>query len=257
MVEHTGKGDPLQSIALLWRTGVKTGRSGLTLDAVIEAGIALAAEVGLDKLSMRKIADRLGVGTMSLYAHVPGKAELIDLMVDRAHAELYQDPAAIPDDADWRTAVEAVAEQNWQLLSRHRWLLGVDSTRPPLGPGTIAKYDTELRPLVGIGLDDVEVDQVLALVLEHVKSTARLSLGVAETSQATGSTDGEWWSTAGPVLAALIDPARFPYAARIGSAAGHEFEAAIDPERAYAFGLRTILDGVESLVRKKAARSED
>ena len=74
MAERTGTGDPLRTIALLWRTGVKTGRSGLTLDAVVETAITVAAEVGIDNLSMRRIADRLGVGAMSLYTHVPGKS---------------------------------------------------------------------------------------------------------------------------------------------------------------------------------------
>ncbi|WP_227998665.1 TetR/AcrR family transcriptional regulator [Nocardia australiensis] len=251
MAEHTGTGDPLQSIALLWRTNPKTGRSGLTLDAVVEAAITVASGVGIEKLSMRKIADRLSVGVMSLYAHVPGKGELIDLMVDHVYGTLYRSPGVIPLESGWRPALEAIAEHNWNLLAQHRWLLGIDVTRPPLGPGTTGKYDTELQPLVGIGLNDVEIDQVLTLVLDHVKSTARLSLGVAETAQATGHDDREWWATAGPLLAALIDPGRFPNASRIGRAAGQENDSAVDVGRAYSFGLRMILDGVEQLVESK------
>lgn len=251
MVEHTGRGDPLQSISLLWRTATKTGRSGLTLDAVIEAGIALAGETGIDNLSMRKIADRLGAGTMSLYAHVPSKAELIDLMVDRVNGQAHEDSEEIPVRGAWREALEEIAGRNWQLLSRHRWLLSIDEARPPLGPGTIAKYDTELRPLDGIGLNDIEMDQVLALVLQHVRSTARLSFGIAETAQATGRTDQQWWSVAGPVLSALITAERFPCASRIGDAAGRQYGGASDPQGAYAFGLRIILDGVEDLIRRK------
>lgn len=251
MVEYTGRGDPLQSISLLWGTATKTGRSGLTLDAVIDAGITLAGNTGIENLSMRKLADHLGVATMSLYAHVPSKAELIDLMVDRVNGKTYENSEELPRGTPWRKAVEAVAERNWRLFSQYRWLLHVDEARPSLGPGTITKYDTELRALIGIGLNDIEVDQVLALVLQHVKSTARLSLGAAETNQETGGSDGEWWARAAPILAALIEPARFPYASRIGNAAGQEFDAAIDPQRAYEFGLHTILDGVESLIQQK------
>lgn len=251
MAERTGTGDPLRTIALLWRTGVKTGRSGLTLDAVVETAIAVAAEVGIDNLSMRRIADRLGVGAMSLYTHVPGKAELIDLMVDHVNGTLYRDADAIPAELGWRSGMETVAERNWRLFSEHRWLLGVDVVRPPLGPGTTAKYDAELSPLLGIGLDDVEVDQVLGLVLEHVRSAARLALGAAETSRATGSSEQEWWERAGPLLATLIDPERYPHAARVGAAAGEAYGAAVDPARAYVFGLRTILDGVEHLIAEK------
>lgn len=254
MAEHTGTGDPLQSIALLWRTNPKAGRTGLTLDAVVEAAMAVATEIGIDRLSMRKIADRLGVGTMSLYAHVPGKGELIDLMVDHVYATVYRSPADLPLESGWRAGLELVAERNWELVAEHRWLLGIDATRPPLGPGTTAKYDIELRPLVGTGLADVEIDQVLALVLDHVTSAARVSLGVAETAEATGSGDTEWWATAGPLLAALITPERFPHASRIGEAAGQAYGAAVDAASAYAFGLRTILDGVEQLVASKQGR---
>lgn len=246
-MEHTGRGDPLQSITLLWGTHTKTGRSGLTLDAIVDAGVAVADEAGIGSLSMRKLADRLKVGTMSLYAYVPGKAELLDLMVDRVNGAVYEGASAIPD-STWRQAMEDVAARNWQLLARHRWLLGVDETRPALGPGTLAKYDTELRPLVGIGLSDLEIDQVLTLILQHVRSTARLSTDLSATGRDTGSTEGEWWSRAGPVLAALVDPTRFPHASRIGTAAGQEYDAAMDPHRTYAFGLRIILDGVERLI---------
>ncbi len=247
MAERTGAGDPLRVVPLLWRTGTRKGRRGLTLDAIVEAGIALAREAGLDELSMRKLAERLDVGTMSLYAHVPGRAELLELLVDRAFAEVRYDAATL-DPTRWRAALEAVAEQNWQLLARHQWLLGVDTTRPPLGPGTIGKYDAELAALVGTGLDDVEIDQVLSLVLEHVKSTARQSFAKGEAR----TSDGEWWASAGPILASLLDPARYPHASRIGEAAGREYGAPVDPQRAYDFGLRTILDGVEALVTAKA-----
>lgn len=72
MVERTGAGDPVKVVPLLWGTGVTTGRRGLTLERVLEAATALAQGIGIEQLSMRKLAERLGVGTMSLYAHVPG-----------------------------------------------------------------------------------------------------------------------------------------------------------------------------------------
>lgn len=256
VVEHTGRGDPLKTIALLWHGDNRTGRSGISLDAILDAGIELANETGIDNLSMRKLAERLGVGTMSLYSFVPSKAELIDLMVDRVNGEAYQGAEGIAEQATWRQSIEAVAEQNWRLLARHRWLLAVDEARPVLGPGTIAKYDTELRQLDGLGLNDVEMDLTLTLVLQHVRSAARLAADLTDTSQVTGDSEGEWWSKAGPVLAALIDSSKYPHASRIGAAAGQEYNAATDPQRAYHFGLRTILDGVEKLIQDRSRSNE-
>lgn len=249
-MERTGTGDPLRVIPLLWGQGHKVGRRGLTVSTIVEAGIALADELGVQQVSMRKIADRLGVGAMSLYAHVPGKAELTDLMVDAVFGTVrYRQHT---DPAGWRGALEDVAEANWAMLARHRWLLDVDTTRPPLGPGTISKYDAELRALVDTGLDDVEVDQALALVLEHVRSSARQAFAseiqAAETPEGSHS---DWWSQAGPMLASVLDPARYPHASRIGESAGQTYDAPTDPHRAYTFGLRTILAGLDQLISER------
>lgn len=249
MVERTGLGDPLRVIPLLWRQGIKRGRSGLSLDAIVQAGIAIADESGIVQVSMRRIADRLGVGAMALYAHVPGKAELIDLMVDKVLGEV-QYGEEDHETVRWRTAMERIAEKNWEVLSSHRWLLDVDITRPPLGPGTIAKYDAELSALVDTGLDDVDIDQALGLLLEHVRSSARQAFATEDETAERSHSD--WWDQAGPLLASVMDPGRYPHASRIGESAGQEYNAPSDPRRAYTFGLSTLLAGVERLIADKA-----
>jgi AcrR family transcriptional regulator len=62
-------------------------KPGLTVERIVRAAIEVADAEGLAALSMRRVADQLGVGTMSLYTYVPGKAELIDVMLDAVHAE--------------------------------------------------------------------------------------------------------------------------------------------------------------------------
>src|SRR5262245_7512878 len=89
-VEYTGRGDPNRTIELLWGTRDRASRGpkpGLTVDRIVAVALALADQVGLEGLSMRAVAERLGVGTMSLYRYVPGKAELLDVMVDRVCTE--------------------------------------------------------------------------------------------------------------------------------------------------------------------------
>ncbi|MCC2593940.1 TetR/AcrR family transcriptional regulator C-terminal domain-containing protein [Tessaracoccus sp. OS52] len=247
MVERTGDGDPARVVPLLWEQGGRVGRSGLTLEGVVAAGIGLADEVGIGQLTVRNVAQRLGVGAMTLYSYVPGKADLLDLMVDKVFAEV-----AYPEQVEggWREGLVAVADRNWELLVRHTWLVDVDTARPPLGPGVMAKYDAELAPLVGSGLDDVEIDQALSLVLNHVWSSARQSL-MLDRRAAGGGGDAEWWRQAGPMLAGRVVPERYPNATAIGEAAGQAYGAATDPRRAYAFGLRTILDGIEALIARR------
>ena len=88
--EFTGGGDPRRSISLPWglpgarRRGPKPRHS---VDEVVQAAIALADAEGLAALSIRRVAETLGLSAMSLYTYVPSKAELVDLMLDRVAGE--------------------------------------------------------------------------------------------------------------------------------------------------------------------------
>jgi AcrR family transcriptional regulator len=248
----SGSGDPARSVALLWRkpAPAKRGRKPkLTVDAIVAAAIELADEAGLGALSMRALAERLEVGTMSLYTHVPGKAELVDLMVDTVLGETAR-PESPPD--GWRAGLELVARENRALFDRHPWLLEVVTFRPPMGPGVIAKYDAELRALEGVGLSDVEMDSVLTLVIGYVQSAARAALEATLVEQRTGLTDEQWWQAQAPLLEEVIDPGQFPVADRVGTAAAMAYGGLWDPEHTFEFGLERVLDGIEVLIESRA-----
>lgn len=252
MTDFSGGGDPRRSIDLLWRVqdGPRPGpKPRFTVDEVAAAAIAIADADGLAALSMRRVAERLGVAAMSLYTYVPSKAELIDLMLDTICTEV----PLTGHGAGWRASLERVARDNWALYQRHPWLLQVATSRPPLGPNLVAKYDHELRAVEGIGLADVEMDLVVQLIGDYVHGAARTAVAATLVAQRTGLTDEQWWEQAGPALQKVYVPERFPTATRVGSAAGAEYQGAVDPARAFEFGLERLLDGVESLVRAKTA----
>lgn len=251
-MERTGQGDPAKVIPLLWRTGDRPARRGLTVERIVSIAVDLADESGLTGLSMRRLAERLGVAVMSLYTHIPGRLELIELMVDQVHLQFSRtalpDPHAGGSPLAWRNALEHIATRNRALLQHHSWLLEIDLSRPPLGPGTMAKYENELRCLVGTGLSDVDIDQALTLVLSHTAANAR-NLVAIEGGRSTGAdSDEQWWAQAYRLLQAFATPEDFPTATRVGTAAGEAYGAAVDPERAFTFGLRVILDGLEALM---------
>ena len=249
--------DPARSLALLWGSQTEAGRSGLTLKAIVVAAIDIADTNGVDALSMRKVAERLGVGTMSLYTHVPGKADLIDLMFDTAYGELYTSVESPSQQAGgWRGALEFIAKQNWNLYHRHPWMLQAATGRSILGPHAALKYEAELRPLDRLGLSDVEMDSVLTLVLTHIEGAARAQVTRDHTQQDTGMTDEEWWVSRAPLLDKLIDPARFPVATRVGLAAGQEYQGAFSPEFAFTFGLERILAGIAELISAKSPKEK-
>ncbi|MER5389564.1 TetR/AcrR family transcriptional regulator [Saccharopolyspora sp. NPDC002686] len=248
--EYSGGGDPVRSLALLWRTqdgpsSGRRGRSDLGVDRIVRAGIEIADADGLAALSMRKVADHLGVGTMSLYTYVPGKAELIDVMLDTAYGETARPE---PGTTGWRDRLTQIAQENWALYHRHPWMLQVATGRAVLGPNAIAKYDYELTALTGLGLTDVEVDATLSLVLGHAEAAARRAMEATQTEQRSGMTDEQWWNAHAPLLGQLMDPQRYPTASRVGSAAGEAHGSAHDPEHAFEFGLERILDGIEALI---------
>ncbi len=251
MTEFSGSGDPVRTLELLWRvhTPPKRGpKQRLDVDQLVAAAIAIADAQGLGALSMRKVAEQLGVGTMSLYTYVPGKPELIDLMLDAAIE------ASIPHDAtSWRERLERIARENWDRFHRHPWLLEVTPLRPVLGPNTIARYDHELQALEAVGLTDIEMDSTLTLVNAHTEASARRALEAAQAEQRTGLTDEQWWAARAPILERVIEPGAYATAARVGTAAGEAHNAAYAPVHAFAFGLQRIFDGVEFLIRARAS----
>jgi AcrR family transcriptional regulator len=256
VTEYSGGGDPTLSMQLLWGTRGAPSRGpkpGLELSRLVGAAVAVADAQGLTALSMRKVAEELGVGTMSLYRYVPGKAELLDLMLDTAYGEMIRLDAEAgtspaPGGARWREALGQVAHRYRAMYLRHPWILQVAVSRPPLGPNVLDAYDRDLRAVEGSGLTDLEMDAVIALVTGFVQSAARGAVDVALGEQRTGLTDRQWWEAHAPLLEQVFDPERYPVAARVGAAAGEAMQAAYDPQHAFDFGLARILDGIAALI---------
>ncbi|MGW0392031.1 TetR/AcrR family transcriptional regulator [Streptomyces sp. NPDC003042] len=247
--DRSGAGDPVRTLELLWREpgyeappGRRGPRQGLSVDVVVRTAIALADEAGLAALTMRALAQRLGVTPMTLYTYVPGKAELLDLMLDEAYRHMARrEPGA---EEAWPVRVTRVADDNRDLLTRHPWIADLSVTRPPLGPGVIAKYDYELAAFDGIGLTDVEMDAALTHLLGFVHANA---LGAADAAAHNSrQSDEEWWALSAPLLERAMDPERYPLAGRVGSAVG-----AYNPETVWAFGLRCVLDGLARLIESR------
>jgi AcrR family transcriptional regulator len=232
---------------------VKRGpRPKLRMADVVGTAIAIADRSGLAALSMRRLAEEVGVTAMSLYTYVPGKGELLDLMTDAVCAETARPE---PGDLTWRDRLIQIARENWALYHRHPWLLQVATSRPVLGPNRVAKYDYELRAVDGTGLTDVEMDMTVALLGDYVHGSVRAAINHAQAEQQTGMSENEWWSTYAPLLEKVFDAERFPTATRVGAAAGEEFQAAVAPQRTFEFGLERLLDGVAALIATRQDRS--
>ncbi|GGQ83407.1 TetR/AcrR family transcriptional regulator [Streptomyces pilosus] len=245
--QTSGGGDIARTLDLLWDTGPRPSRGpkpGLTLERVVEAAIEVADRDGLGALSMRRIATELGTGTMSLYRYVPGKAELLDLMLDRV-----QRPAENPADPGdgWRAALEALGRAALALYRRHPWLLEVNQSRPILGPSALDGMERVLARIKPMGLSDPELVSAIIMIDGYVVGAARTQLYQEEAERSSGLTDAQFWEAQRPALEKAMTSGRYPVLAGLSEDTfGSDFDH-------FEFGLQRILDGLEEFVARRAA----
>jgi AcrR family transcriptional regulator len=211
-------------------------RPTLTAERVIDAGLELADRDGLDGLSMRTLAQRLGVVPMALYKHVTNKDDLLDGMVDRVWAEV--DAPTV--EAGWRAGMRRRALSLRQALLRHRWAVGLMESRPKPGPANLFQHDAMMGCLRRSGFSfrtAVHVTSALdAYVYGFALQEKTLPFATAEES---GEVAARTQEATPPELAQ-----HFPYLLEVVrelAVSGYDYDAE------FATGLDLILDGVERL----------
>ncbi|WP_374472444.1 TetR/AcrR family transcriptional regulator [Phenylobacterium sp.] len=243
--------DPRRSLELLWgrhEPGRRGPKPKLSLEEVIAAAIAIADREGVEALSIRRVAEKVGLSPMALYTYAPSKAELLELMYDRAMGELEAPDPALPG---WREKLEAVARQLWALGHRHPWMMRIATHRPPLGPNFMQRMETVFRAIDGVGLDELEMELVEGLLTDYVRGAVRSALEAREVEQRSGMTDEQWLAIAEPTLMEILDPEAFPVLHRVGEALMAAYDGAFDRTRGFEFGLQRVLDGIEMFIARK------
>jgi AcrR family transcriptional regulator len=254
--EYLGRGEARRSMDLLWgrsQPATRGPKAGLDVTTVVRAGIDLADAEGLGALSMRRVAERLGIGTMSLYTYVPGKAELLDLMVDSVFGERLDEAGLVPD-AGLRGRLEAIAREQWGFFERHPWTLSIASGRSVLGPNEAASYDRALSTVADLGIPARDAVAIVDAISMFVRGAARDAAEAAGAEAATGKSELEWWTERDAILNEVMTPERFPTLARL--AAGGGFDVPPETENYnvrfivddFEFGLQRLLDGIEGHV---------
>lgn len=242
-------GDYLRrSLELLWGRSERPTRGpkpALTLERIVAAGVRIADTEGIEALSMRRVAAELGVGTMSLYRYVPGKAELLELMIDRAYG--MTDGTDAPEGADWRTVLRYVALGTWRMYLDHPWLLQVSLARPVLGPAAVAGLDYALSGLADLDITDHERIGFVAAVDGYVAGCARTHVNAAQAARQTGISDEEFWAAHGPMMEKAMLSGAYPHVAAL---AEDTFD--VPGERLFEFGLERLLDGLETFLARRS-----
>lgn len=233
----------VRSQELLWEGSAPRGRGpkpGLTLDRIVDTAIAVADAEGIDSVSMRRVARELGAGTMSLYRYVPGKDELLILMLDRVGAGAVLRAGG---DLSWREELELAGRNSYRLYLNHPWLLKVNWTRPVFGPNTMAGFESILAAIDGIGLTDQERVMLIVAVDSLVTGLARNQILYASAAEETGLSDDEFWRLQTPVLERAMASGDYPAMAALSEDA---FDAPW--HETFEFGLARLLDGLERFV---------
>ncbi|MEU8358133.1 TetR/AcrR family transcriptional regulator C-terminal domain-containing protein [Nonomuraea sp. NPDC048882] len=222
----------------------------LTRQRVVRAAVELADADGLAELTMRALADRLGVATMSLYRHVGGKDDLVVLMVDAAVAE-FTLPDEQPD--DWRAGLETIARLQWAAYRAHPWMAGLSSiTRPVPSPALLRHTEWAMRALAGSGLDAETRMYVQITLYGYVQGIAANIEKERRAQAATGVTADEWMDEQGDELRWIGESRDYPAFVQLLDELG-EFD--LDLDRLFAFGLGALLDGLTPLIERDRGRN--
>ncbi|HET9778250.1 MAG TPA: TetR/AcrR family transcriptional regulator [Propionibacteriaceae bacterium] len=139
-------------------------RVPLSRERVLRAAVAIADATGIGSLTMRSLANELGVKPMALYYHVANKEEILDGIVDLVFSEI-ELPSA---DADWRSEITRRAESARRALRRHPWAIGLMESRKTPGPETLRHHDATIGTLRAAGFSVEMTAHAYALLDSYI-----------------------------------------------------------------------------------------
>ncbi len=207
----------------------------LSRERILLAAIQLADKSGIESLSMRNLAQELGVQAMSLYNHVANKDDLLDGIVDIVISEI-----EVPDlGIDWQTAMRRRAQSAHAVLLRHPWATMPIVSRINVGPAMLRYIDATLGCLSEAGFSFELVDRAWNAIDSHIYGFTLQELNfLIETT--------EYVKTAKEYLP-NIPADKYPYMHRLTH---HLIDGNYDGIADFDFGLELILDGLEKLLNK-------
>jgi AcrR family transcriptional regulator len=198
---------------------------------ILDAALAVAAERGLDGVSMRAVAQRLGLTPMALYGYFRSKDDLLDAVLGRLLAEIPPPPAGL----GWREVIEHLAYGLRAVGARHPSALPLLFTRPAVSPAAVRIVDVVYQALLAAGVPAPEVPR-----LERMLSTFVIGHVTSEVNGRFG--DG---SLDPPARRAQLPPEQLP---------GHQalsdhLDAPVDWSQEFRADLRDLCDLVKRLAR--------
>lgn len=220
---------------------------------IVAAAVRIADAEGVDAVSMRRLADELGVATMTPYSHVASKDELLDLMRDAVAAEMIL-PEPIP--ADWREALRAIALRTRNAFEAHPWCLDATPRRPRARINRLRHVEQSIGIVLRLGVEPKESRAILMSIDDYVvgychraRSRQRMlaSLG-PEAKQAPLHQIHD----PDPEVAAAIEAGELPIIKKITGRPNRKHPFGVPPDSGFEPGLDWLLDGIEAAVTAAA-----
>lgn len=209
-------------------------RPAFSREAITEAAVALADTEGLEAVSMRRVAARVGAGAMSLYSYAPDKETLLELMVDHVTGEL---PAPERTSGDWRAGLKAVGHLQRAHMLRHPWLPAALATHRTPGPRALAFLEHVLAILRPSGLDGAARLEVFAQLTAFVAGYV-----THERAQAAAARSTERAAAEARYLAAMAADGRHPELAEALAAPARP----VDADATFTRFLDRLVDGLDA-----------
>ena len=222
-------------------------RIPLSRDRVLRAAVALADEAGIESVSMRRLAQELGVVPMALYKHVADKEDVLAGMVDVVVGEI--DPPA--DDTDWKSAIRQRIFLARQTLLQHPWAARVLESQATPTPRVMAYIDSTIGVFRAGGFSIGLTHHVM-----HAMGS-RIFGFTQELFNDSPRVDPETSAAMPPEMAQ-----QFPYITELVAAISHDQGSVVGPgcddHFEFEFALDLLLDGIEKLRQQEltAARSD-
>ncbi len=213
-------------------------RPALSRERVLEGAVAIADDGGVTALTIRSLAQHLGVKPMTLYYYVANKSEILDAIVDVVFSEI--DLPTV--DGDWRSEIRLRATSARHVLRRHSWAIGLLESRTTPGPATLRHHDAMLRTLRGAGFSIEMTAHAYALIDSYVYGFALQEAALPFDGPDTAST------VAVPIMEQF--PAEeYPHLVEL--ATEHILQPGYDFGDEFDFGLDLILEALSRSIPER------
>jgi len=215
---------------------------------IVAAAVRIADAEGVDAVSMRRLADELGVATMTPYTHVESKDELIDLMRDAVAAEMIL-PEPIPD--DWREALRAIALRTKDAFEAHPWSLDITSRRPRARINRLRHVEQSVAIMVRLEVAPQTGRAILMSIDDYVIGYCARKRMRQRMLDSLGTEDKEAvhsFRDPDPEVAAALEAGELPLIKKITGHRHGKHSFGVPPDSGFEPGLEWLLDGIEGTV---------